>query len=77
MSAVKRVGLVSDRMSYITLRGHWHHHCPERSCPTEDKIDVKDSFCKELRCMSDKFPKYYVKVLLREFSAKVESEDIF
>jgi hypothetical protein len=31
ISAVKRVDFVSDRMSYIILRGRWCH-CSERSC---------------------------------------------
>jgi hypothetical protein len=46
ISAVKRVKFVSDRMSYITLKGHWcdiivlHVHAP-----SEDKDDdIKDSF---------------------------------
>jgi hypothetical protein len=50
ISAVKRVEFVSDRMSYIILRGRWCHiivlivHAP-----TEDKTDdVKDSFYEEL-----------------------------
>jgi hypothetical protein len=50
ISAVKRVEFVSDRMSYIILRGCWCHiivlivHVP-----TEDKTDdVKGSFYKEL-----------------------------
>jgi hypothetical protein len=54
------------------------NHCSECSCPTEDEIDdVKDTFCEALRCMCDKFPKYHMKGLLREFIVKVESEDIF
>jgi hypothetical protein len=32
ISAVKRDEFVSDRMSYIILKGHWCHHCFERSC---------------------------------------------
>jgi hypothetical protein len=32
ISAVKRIEFVSDRMSYIILRGRWCHHCSERSC---------------------------------------------
>jgi hypothetical protein len=32
ISAVKKVEFVSDRMSYIILRGCWCHHCSERSC---------------------------------------------
>jgi hypothetical protein len=33
ISAVKRVQFVSDRMSYIILRGRWCNRCSERSCP--------------------------------------------
>jgi hypothetical protein len=57
--AVKGVEFVSDRMSYIILRGRWCHiivlivHAP-----TEDKTDdVKDSFYEELISVFDKFPK--------------------
>jgi hypothetical protein len=46
--------------------------------PTEDKIgDVKDSFYEELECVFNKFPKYRMKILLRDFNAKVDREDIF
>jgi exonuclease III len=46
ISAVKRVEFVSDRMSYITLKGRW---CDiivlNVHAPTEDKCDdTKDSF---------------------------------
>jgi hypothetical protein len=45
---------------------------------TEDKIDdIRDSFCEELECMFDKFPKYLMKNWLGYFSAKVVREDIF
>jgi hypothetical protein len=45
VSAVKRVELVSDRMSYIILRGRWYHIIILNvHAPTEDKTDdVKDS----------------------------------
>jgi hypothetical protein len=48
MSAVKRVELVSDRMSYIILRGRWYNIIVLNvHAPTEDKIDdVKDRFMK-------------------------------
>jgi hypothetical protein len=55
MSAVKRVEFVSDRMSYIILRGRWFHitvlnvHAP-RENKTED---VKDSFYEELECVTN------------------------
>jgi hypothetical protein len=38
---------------------------------------VKDSFYKELEHLFDKFPKYHMKILLGDFSAKVGREDIF
>jgi hypothetical protein len=60
ISAVKRVEFVSDRMSYI------------HNGPTEDKIDdIKDSFYEELEQVFDKFPKYYIKILLGDCNAKV------
>jgi hypothetical protein len=66
ISAVKRVEFVSDRMSYIILRGRWFHIIVLNvHAPTEDKIDdVKDSFYEELERISDKFPKYHMKILL-------------
>jgi hypothetical protein len=50
ISAVKRVEFVTDRMSYITLKGRW---CDiivlNVHAPTEDKDDdIKDSFYEEL-----------------------------
>ena len=66
VSAVKRVEFVSDRVSYIVLRG--------RCCnitvlnvhaPSEDKSDdSKDSFYKELEQVFDHFPRYHMKILL-------------
>jgi hypothetical protein len=79
MSAVKKVEFVSDRMSYIILRG--------RCCniivlnvhaPTEDKNDdVKDTFYEKLEQVFHKSPKYHMKILLGDFSDKVGREDIF
>jgi exonuclease III len=59
ISAVKRVEFVSNRMSYIILRGRWCHIIVLNiHAPTEDKTDdVKDSFYEELECVFDKFPK--------------------
>jgi hypothetical protein len=58
ISAVKRVEFVSDRMSYIILRGRWCHIIMlSVHTPAEDNIDnVKDSFYKELELTLDKFP---------------------
>jgi hypothetical protein len=45
ISAVKGIEFVSDRMSYIMLRGNWCHIIVLNiHAPTEDKADdVKDS----------------------------------
>jgi hypothetical protein len=79
ISAVERVEFVSDRMSYIILRGPWCHIIVlDVHAPTEDKTDdVKGSFYKELGCVFDKFPKYHMKILFGESSVKVSREDIF
>jgi hypothetical protein len=79
ISTVKRVESVSDRMSYIKLSDRWCHIIVLNvHAPTEDKTDdVKDSFYEELECVFDKFPKYHMKILLRDFNAKVGREDIF
>jgi hypothetical protein len=57
-SAVKRVEFVSDRMSYIILRGRWCHIIVLKvHAPTEDKTDdMKDSFYEELERVFDKLP---------------------
>jgi hypothetical protein len=49
ISAVKRVEFVSDRMSYIILRGRWCHIIVLNVHATrKDKTDdVKDSFYEE------------------------------
>jgi hypothetical protein len=79
ISAVKRVEIVSDRMSYIILKGRWCHIIALNvHAPTEDKSDdVKDSFYEELECVFDKFPISHMKILLRDFIDKVGREDIF
>jgi hypothetical protein len=66
-------------MSYIKLRGRWCHIIVLNvHAPTEDKTDdVKDSFYEELERVFDKFPKYLLKILLGDFSAKEDREDIF
>jgi hypothetical protein len=79
ISVVKRVEFVSDRMSYITLKGHW---CGiiilNVHALTEDKDNViKDSFYEELEQVFDQFPRYHMKILLGDFNAKVGRKDIF
>jgi exonuclease III len=79
ISAVKRVESVSDRMSYIILRGCWCHVIVLNvHAPIEDKTDdMNDSFYEELERVFDKFPKYHMKILLGDFNVKVGREDIF
>jgi hypothetical protein len=79
ISAVNRVEFVSDRMSYMLLRGRWCHVVVLNvHAPTEDKTDVvKDSFYEELERVFDKFPKYHIKILLGDFNAKVGKVDVF
>jgi hypothetical protein len=77
ISAVKRVEFISDRMSYILLRGRW---CDiivlNVPAPTRGKIDnVKDRFYEELEQVFNKFPKYHMKILLGNFNGKVGKED--
>jgi len=51
VSAVQRVEFVSDRMSYIVLRGRWcdviilNVHAPSE----EESVDSMDSFYEELK----------------------------
>jgi exonuclease III len=79
MSAVRRVEFVSDRMSFIILRGRWCNIIVLNvHDPTEDKIyNIKDRFCDELEQVFDKLPKYHMKILLGDFNSKVGREDIF
>jgi hypothetical protein len=66
-------------MSYIILRGRCCHIIVLNvHASTEDKTDdVKNSFYEELERVFDKFPKYHMKILLGDFSAKIGREDIF
>jgi hypothetical protein len=79
VSAVKRVEFLSDRVSYIILRGRRCHIIVLNvHAPTEDKTDyVKDRFYKELERVFDKFLKYHMKNQLGDFNDKISSEDIF
>jgi hypothetical protein len=66
-------------MSYIILRGRWFHIIVLNvHAPTEDKTDnVKDSSYEELERIFNKFPKHHMKILLGDFNAKVDTDDIF
>ena len=78
-SAVKRVEFVSDRLSYIVLRGCWLNIILVNvHAPSEEKSEKsKDSFYEELEQVFDQFPKYHTKILLGDFNAKVGRESIF
>jgi hypothetical protein len=67
LSAVRRVEFISDRMSYIILRGGWCNIIVlNMHAPCEDKGgDAKDSFYEELGCVFDQFPRYDIKTSLR------------
>jgi hypothetical protein len=46
--------------------------------PSEENSDeLKDSFCEALEQGFYHFPKYYIKILLGDFNAKVGRENIF
>jgi hypothetical protein len=79
ISAITRTEFVSGRMSYIILKGHWCDiNFLNAHAPVEDKTDdVKDFICEELELVFDKFPKYHMNILLLDFNAKVDKEDIF
>ena len=42
----------------------------------ETSDDSKDKFYEELKQMFDHFPKYHMKILLRDFNAKLGRQDI-
>jgi hypothetical protein len=66
-------------MLYIVLRGRWCNVIVLNApAPTEEKTDnSEDSFCEELKLVIDHFPKYYMKILLGDFNAKLGKVDIF
>ena len=66
---MKRVEFVSDRLSYIVLRGRWRNNIVVNVHATsEERSDEpKDSFYEELEQVFDHFPKYHMKILLEDF----------
>jgi len=77
VSAEKRVEFVSDRLSYIVLKGRWRN-ITVVNAPSEEKSDeTKDSFYEELEQVFDHFLKYHTKILLGDFNAKVGRDNIF
>ena len=78
-SAIRKVHFVSDRISYIILKGKLHDFVIVNvHGPTEDKDDkMKDEFYEELECVFDSLSRYNMKMVLGDFNAKVEQEVIF
>ena len=78
VSAVKRAEFVSNRMSYIVLRGRWCDIVLNAHAPTEMKNDdSKDSLYEELAgSFFYHFPKYHMKILLGDLNAKVGRENL-
>jgi hypothetical protein len=71
ISPVKKIKLISGKMPYIMLRGHW---CDiivlNVHALTENKSDdTKDSFHMELECVFVHFMKYDMKILLGALNA--------
>jgi exonuclease III len=62
--AVKKVGFVNNRLSYIVLRGLWSNIIVLNvHAPTERKNDdSKDSFYQELEQVFEHFPKYHMNI---------------
>jgi len=60
------VKFISDRMSYVTLRGRWCDIIvPNVHVSTEDRSDdTKDSFYEEIEFVLYQFPKYHMSILL-------------
>jgi len=79
LSAVKRVEFLSDRLSYIVLRGRWRNSIIANvHTQSEEKSDEsKDSFYEELEQVFEHFPKFRTKILLGVFIAKVGRENIY
>jgi len=75
VSAVNRVEFVSDRLSYIVVRGRWRNiilvnvHAPSE--------ESKDSIYEELEQVFHHFLKYHMKILLGDFNAKVGGGILF
>ena len=78
-SSVEKADFISDRLSYLILRGRWYNIIVINAhAPTEDKDDlIKDSFYEVLEQTLGQFPRYHMKILLGDFNAKVGQEDIF
>jgi hypothetical protein len=76
---VTKVEVISDRMSYIILRGHWCNIIGLKvHTPCQDKEDdEKDSLYEEPGHAFDQCPRYDIKIILGDFNAKGGRENVF
>ncbi|PSN35187.1 hypothetical protein C0J52_22574 [Blattella germanica] len=79
LSAIRDIKFVSDRISYIILKGKRHDFIIVNVYgPTEASDDtIKDEFFEELESVFDRLSRYHMKIVLGDFNAKVGREDIF
>jgi len=76
LSTVKTVEFVSDRLSYMVLRGRWRNIIVvNMHVPSEERSDESEDFYEELEQGFDHFLKYHTKMLLGEFNTKVGREN--
>jgi len=78
VSVVKRIELVSDRVSYTVLRRRWCNIILlNEHAPTKEKSDnSKASFYEELERVFKHFPKHHTKILRGDLMQKL-GEKIF
>jgi hypothetical protein len=65
VSAGKRLGFVSDRVSYTVLRGRWCNIIVLNGHAQSENKSDDDSFYEELEQVSDHFPRYHEKSIRR------------
>jgi hypothetical protein len=62
---VKSIEFVSDRVSYIVLRGCWCKIVLDVHARSENRDDSKDSFYEELEQVFKHFPNYQMKQFIK------------
>ncbi|PSN38677.1 hypothetical protein C0J52_08897 [Blattella germanica] len=79
LSAIRDIKFVSDKISYIILKGNRHDFIIVNVYgPTEASDDtIKDEFYEELESVFDRLSRYLMKIFLGDFNAKVGRENIF
>jgi hypothetical protein len=70
ISAVKRVELASDRTLYITLSGRWYDITVLNVHALREGKNVEVHLLRGTRTVFDNFPKYHIKMLLRDLTTK-------